>query len=191
LTNKRLYESIHTGLIIPRDWITEAIDEGNLREWHIVYEAVTSEGVRIEPLFEASDANGFLLKYFIKCIEAADKTDFLSRADVDDPHSPYQAASELVGLIKFAFQSNEGETLKSEAVSAITNLYDHASENVRKCIVAGVLEHLFQWPELCELFVGWRDHPERCQALEYALECARRYKGFIRSKNVSSNCLER
>lgn len=109
----------------------------------------------------------FYLNYFRRCIVENPTGDY------DYADSRYTAAHSLVGWYReLRKDSSVPRDILVKVRNMIQEVYKGGDEGVRTCIVTGVLEHLFEDPEIESDFFEWKQDPLLKRACDEALEWA-------------------
>jgi len=103
---------------------------------------------RIDPPLEFTDYHRFHLLYYEECI--------VHEPDGDWADSRYLAAHSLVNWFKGLWldQSVDRECLR-ELKRVLEKLYRVGNEDIKTCVVVGVLEHLFEEKAIKRFFTDW------------------------------------
>jgi hypothetical protein len=118
---------------------------------------------RIVPPLCFADYHRFHLRYYERCLRVNPNGTWSD--------SRYSAAHSFVVWFEGIWEdtSHPREAL-GELKSLLENLYREGDEELRCCIVTGVLEHLFENPSIREFFDDWKRHSVLRSAYSQAVE---------------------
>lgn len=117
---------------------------------------------RVEPKLSFAEHKAFVLPYFQRCL-------------LDDPqgewaHSRYRAAWDLASWFGAIWKDPRVD--KAELLSVkrwLADVYINSNEVVRRCIVNGTLEHVFENKQIADYFSDWKTDPILLQAYRAAM----------------------
>lgn len=140
---------------IPKADILAGIRSDDVELSGAIYDIVTTDQLRkrIEPPLTGEEFDNLITEYFERCILADPKGErTLTR---------YGAAWEAQGCILGAWES-EGESSESFVrwKKWMEKLYRAGDERIRRAIVDGILEHLFEKKGLPQSFSDWKADSE-------------------------------
>jgi hypothetical protein len=122
---------------------------------------------QIQPPLGFADYHIFHLHYYERCI--------LENPDGEWSDSRYLAAHSFVAWFKGTWNDKTVPRLAfGEMKSFLEQLYKNGSEEIRTCIVTGILEHLFEESEIFHFFSDWKDDSRLKSAYEEASSYAGR-----------------
>jgi len=133
-----------------------------------IYDLVTSSE-RVEKLvpdLTFEDCLAFMPAFFSRCITENPNTELtLSR---------WEAAMEFLGWFGNLWDDpSVHKSVLSEAKDQLRKLYLEGDSDVRKALIQGTLEHLFENASVREFFADWLSDPELQEAYEEAAEWSR------------------
>jgi hypothetical protein len=118
---------------------------------------------RIEPGLNFADYHQFVMRYLGRCI----------KEDVDDDwaDSRWDAARDFVSWFRGLWKDPDvpREALR-DLEKWLGELYKDGNEDIKRCIVDGALEHLFEEKDIERFFRGWKKDDVLRQAYAEALE---------------------
>ena len=115
--------------------------------------------VRIIPALTLSDYAGFVTHYFERC--------FHEDPDGDWSDSRYAAARGLISWFGMLWKDDQVDRKELVKLKGwLAGVYKDAEDPVRRCIVDGALEHLFEDHEIADFFTDWKNDSEL--AIAYA-----------------------
>ena len=148
---------------IPKVDLIEGISGDDPELAGAVYDIITTDRLkkRIEPPLADEELENLLMPYFERCILTDPKGEWtLTR---------YSAAWEAQGCMLKVWDSDGGSS-KSFArwKKWMERLYRAGDEAIKRAIVDGILEHLFEEKELRQFFADWKADSELKTAYEEA-----------------------
>ena len=140
---------------IPKVDIVEGISGDDPELAGAVYDIITTDRLkkRIEPPLADEELENLLIRYFERCILTDPKGEWtLTR---------YGAAWEAQGCMLNLWDS-EGGSSKSFArwKKSLEKLYRAGDEGIKRALVDGILEHLFEEKGVRQFFADWKTDPE-------------------------------
>jgi hypothetical protein len=153
---------------------TKIISKSNVINWMksndievlgAIYSYITKpqHAARVTPALIQSDYSEFLMRYFERC--------FYENPDGDWSDSRYAAARGVGSWFRALWK--EYEVNKNELVELknwLARVYKKSDESVRRCIVDGTLEHLFENHEIAIFFNDWMNDFELAIAYKEATQ---------------------
>jgi hypothetical protein len=121
---------------------------------------------RIHPEMEVWFTAPFVLDFLFRSM-----TDPCDSID-DDSYvlSSYDAARELLGILRRWNGRSEGESVVAQLTERMDRAFLAGDQCVQDCIETGFLEHALEYPELRPLFAHWPGRLEMSEAYARALE---------------------
>lgn len=156
-----LIESDHP---IPQWQVLAWMQSEELRVLGAVYVLTDKAWGRIQPTLAGDTICAFILRYYIRCIvEGPQSEDFVL--------SRYEAANTMAEWIKHLCNKRpETDTLLQQVAATLRTAYLNGQEEIKECLVNGVLEHVFEERDLVALFEDWKWDGRLSGAYEAALE---------------------
>lgn len=116
----------------------------------------------IAPPIEFDDFVNFIKHYLGRCI--------IENPDSEWAHSRYEAARDVVGWFLYFWNDKKDRKIVGGIKDWICDLYLNGSEDVKKCLVHGALEHLFERKDVLDYFYDWKSSSELRRAYDEAVE---------------------
>lgn len=151
---------------IPKQKIIDWIAQGETRTLGALYVLTDVGWERIQPALTMQEQCSFMLKYLMECLDANP----VDTGDDDYLHSGFEAAWEIAAWMKHLQHMAEAAPILKAITADLEALYRRGDYALRRLIITGALEHIFENKRLVELFDYWRDDSELKPAYDAALE---------------------
>jgi hypothetical protein len=144
---------------IDKACVMEWADSADINVLGVLYGYLSNASYfeRVTPSLRPQEFLQFSLKYFARCI--------IENASSKYADSRYEATWELVSVF-LSFWNSDERVHCSTIKSWLAEQYKHGDDEVRRSLVDGTLEHLFENAEAREFFFDWK----KDQALAIAYE---------------------
>jgi hypothetical protein len=151
-----------------QEW-KESLDENVLG---LLLYAVSSQWSRIQPGLSRAEYGDLVLSVFRAAVEGRSlkKTSY-AQSPYEIGHTFASWASDAVSNASLEPQVSEVLARTKEVLAA---LYRGGDESQRRCVVDGVLEHLFENKEIRQLFASWQLQSDLLPAFEEAAKWSER-----------------
>src|SRR6266480_1688784 len=118
---------------------------------------------RISPPLTFKDYHPFLIDYYERCIR--------ENPDGEESDSRYTAAQDIISYFTFLWNDPEiSRHTVRDFKTWLAKLYKEGDEDVKTCIVEGILEHLFENPAVQDYFTDWKNNSVLAAAYSRAME---------------------
>lgn len=118
---------------------------------------------RVQPSLSFSDYSVFLRDYFERC--------FLENPDGDWTHSRYAAAWDLASWFGATWRDPHVDRQELATIKNwLAKIYKGGDDAIKRCVVDGTLEHLFEDRDIVRFFSDWKKDPKLAIAYGEALE---------------------
>jgi hypothetical protein len=148
---------------IPKADIVAGIRGDNTELAGAIYDIVTTDKLRkrVEPALTEMEFNDLIIEYFERCILTEHKGEWtLTR---------YSAAWEAQSCILDVWETEGGSSISFMRWKKwLAKLYRNGDEGIKRAVVDGILEHLFEKKGLRELFGDWSADPQLKTAYDEA-----------------------
>lgn len=165
----KIVEALHShdekNEIVPVEQLREWMHRPEIEVQAAIYDLVTSAErlKKVVPDMKFEDHLAFMPSFLSRCIiEDPDSEIALSR---------WEAAMELMGWFGSLWDnSSVNKSVLSGVKDQIRKLYLQGDADVRKAVVQGTLEHLFENASIRDFFADWLDDPTLQRAFQAAAE---------------------
>jgi hypothetical protein len=151
--------------VIPVELLQEWMRRPEIEIQAAIYDLLTSANrlKKLVPDLTFDDIAAFKPKFFCRCI-------------IEDPDGEltltrWEAAMEFLGWFAYLWdEPSVDKSVLSEAKDQLRKLYMEGDPDVRKALIQGTLEHLFENASVREFFADWLKDPTLQKAYEEAAE---------------------
>lgn len=152
---------------IPQGQVLAWMRSEDLRVLGALYVLTDQAWNRIQPAVDRDTICAFILRYYMRCIaEGPQGEDFVM--------SRYEAAQTMAGWIKHLWGKRpETDAILQQVAATLKQAYVNGQEEIKQCLVNGVLEHVFEEQDLIALFQDWKQDGRLRGAYDAALEWAK------------------
>lgn len=118
---------------------------------------------RVSPSLSREDLAGFAMRYFEKCLRQNQEGEWA--------HGRYAAAWDIASWFGALWKRGSAESaLLDQIKDWLAKLYKGADAELKRCIVDGALEHMFENKAVRTFFAEWKADPELATAFAEATE---------------------
>jgi len=123
----------------------------------------SSYSKRIEPGLTFDDYHRFVMRYFERCIE--------ENPDDEWANSRWDAARDFVSWFRGLWKDPDvPRAALTDLKKWIGEIYKGGDDDIKRCVVDGALEHLFEDSDIARFFGEWKEDGSLIKAYEEALE---------------------
>lgn len=139
---------------IPADFLRKGIGSNDLETNGLIFQMLHTANIyrRVTPPLTLDDFQSLHIKYLPRCMK--------ERGNSEWRQSPYLAAQSLVQWFRHLWADRQqNASYLTDWREALGQLYREGDNDVRDCVVCGVLEHLFGGEPIRDFFDSWKDDP--------------------------------
>lgn len=165
---QQLIETIIDEFGLPESPKSHTIDNADIKNWmrssNIEVLGVLTSYIlekeysrRIEPNLTFEEVHRFIMSYYERCLVEDPKGEWVD--------SDYEAAWSLAKWFNYLW--SDKKTYNKEIIefkSWLGNLYKSSDKRLQKCLINGLLEHIFEDKNIASFFKEWENDIDLAQA---------------------------
>jgi hypothetical protein len=162
---RQIEKQVESGQCIQESDIIRWMQSDNIEILGAVFVIFDQYADRIESMPPINIVINFYIRYFCRCL--------IENPSGNYAHSQYTAAHSLASWYK-ALRKDRlvPKSVLRTVKDVIIDTYKQGDEEVRRCIVHGVLEHLFEDSKIIKDFAYWKQDPTLRKAYTEAMKWA-------------------